>query len=328
MLNNTEHIDVLIALVLSGEANPEQVREVELWRQASEENRVYFEEMKQVFDSVQATDTNDYQVDKAWEKVKLSLNDSQVVKLKSKHFYESTWFRIAAVILVVVGVSWMLFLNQSVNMLAVISSDKVMHDTMPDGSIITLNKHSVIQYADNFGKKNRRVVLKGEAYFNVVHDEKIPFVVETNGVFIKDIGTAFNVSTNNDSSEVTVIVEEGEVYFYRSTGEGIYLKKGESAVYNRGNGSITKFDKLPMNATAYRDGILNFNNTPMSEVASAISKLYGVNVIADEKIANCKLTVRFENESLETVLSIISETLGLEVKHQDTTIVFSGNACN
>ena len=328
MSNNSEHIDVLIALVLSSEANAEQVREVELWKQASEGNRAYFEEMQHVFVSVQSTDTNEYEVDAAWEKVKLNLNDSRVVKLKSKHFYESTWFRIAAVLLVVVGVSWMLFVNQSVNMLALNSSEKVLQDTMPDGSIITLNKHSIIHYSDDFGKKNRRVVLKGEAYFNVVHDEQIPFVVETNGVFIKDIGTAFNVSTNNDSSEVTVIVEEGEVYFYRSTGEGIYLKKGESAIYNRRNGSISKLDKLPMNVTAYRDGILNFNNTPMSDVAIAISKLYGVNVIADEKIANCKLTVRFENESLETVLSIISETLGLEVKHQDANIVFSGNTCN
>jgi ferric-dicitrate binding protein FerR (iron transport regulator) len=125
-----------------------------------------------------------------------------------------------------------------------------------------------------------------------------------------------------------VLVEEGEVFFYKNDGNGIYLKKGESASFNRATGIITKYIGGANNVTAYRDGILNFNDTPMSEVAIAISKLYGVNVIAEENISKCKLTVRFENESLETVLSIISETLGIETKHQDSSIVFFGSACN
>lgn len=314
--------------MLTGEATPEQVRELEIWKQSSEENHVYFAEMEKVFISIELTDANDYEVANAWEKVKSTLEEDKTVKRGTMHLYQASWFRVAAMLFVIVGVSWLLFMNQAVNVIAVSSNGKVVYDTMPDGSIITLNKNSSVQYDDDYGKKNRKVILKGEAFFNVKHDEEIPFVVEANGVFIKDIGTAFNVISNNDSNEVMVLVEEGEIYFYRSDENGIYLKKGESAIYNRRKGTIAKFDITPLNFTAYRDGILNFNSTPMSEVVVAISKLYGVNVIAKENIDHCKLTVRFENESLETVLSIISETLGLEVKHKDNTIVFSGNTCN
>mgnify|MGYP003746561323 FL=1 len=328
MLNYSEHIDVLIALVLSGEANAEQIREVELWKHTSQENQRYFEEMQQIFLSVQATDKNEYHVDNAWEKVKSSLNDNNIVKLNTERFYNTTWFRIAAMLFIVAGFSWMLFFNQSSELIALTSNKNVVHDTLSDGSVITLNKHSKLQYASNFGQKSRVVKLNGEAYFQVKHNQEIPFVVETNGVFIKDIGTAFNVISRDDSSNVMVLVEEGEVFFYKNDGNGIYLKKGESASFNRSSGIITKYIGGANNVTAYRDGILNFNNTPMSEVAIAISKLYGENVIAEENIAKCKLTVRFENESLETVLSIISETLGIETKHQDSSIVFFGSACN
>lgn len=328
MLNYSEHIDVLIALVLSGEANAEQIREVELWKHTSPENQRYFEEMQQIFLSVHATDKNEYHVDRAWEKVKSNLNDNNIVKLNTERFYNATWFRIAAMLFIVAGISWMLFFNQSSEMIALTANKNVVQDTLSDGSVITLNKHSKLQYASNFGQKSRVVKLNGEAYFQVKHNEEIPFVVETNGVFIKDIGTAFNIISKDDSSNVMVLVEEGEVFFYKDDGNGIYLEKGESASFNRSTGIIAKYNGGANNVTAYRDGVLNFNNTPMSEVVIAVSKLYGVNVIADEKIANCKLTVRFENESLETVLSIISETLGIETKHQDSSIVFFGNACN
>ena len=261
-------------------------------------------------------------------KVKSSLNDNNIVKLNTERFYNTTWFRIAAMLFIVAGISWMLFFNQSSEMIALTANKNVVQDTLSDGSVITLNKHSKLQYASNFGQKSRVVKLNGEAYFQVKHNQEIPFVVETNGVFIKDIGTAFNVISRDDSSNVMVLVEEGEVFFYKDDGNGIYLEKGESASFNRSTGIIAKYKGGANNVTAYRDGVLNFNNTPMSEVVIAVSKLYGVNVIADEKIANCKLTVRFENESLETVLSIISETLGIETKHQDSSIVFFGNACN
>jgi ferric-dicitrate binding protein FerR (iron transport regulator) len=100
-------------------------------------------------------------------------------------------------------------------------------DTLSDGSIITLNKNTVLSYPTAFKGKTRTVKLKGEAFFAVAHDTTKPFIVEVDGVSIKVVGTAFNVK-NYDSS-ILVIVESGIVQVSNSK-QSVLLHKGEQVL--------------------------------------------------------------------------------------------------
>lgn len=325
-----EHIDELIARSLAGEADAQQLAQLDQWKQAEPTHQKYYEQCALIFKSHAEADTSDFNVDTAWEKLHQKIKDENVRELHVPAVKTefSLVLRIAAVLLLVAGISWWLSSNYGTKeQINISAGNNVLHDTLPDGSTLSLNRKSTLAYTADYGKKNRKIKLQGEAYFTVKHLEKLPFIVEANGIFIEDIGTAFNVKASGDSSFVEVMVEEGEVHFYTEGSEGIRLTKGQGAVYKKSTGQITRFDIHQPGMTAYRNGRLDFNNTKLSDVASAVGRLYGITVIADKELEDCLLTVTFENEELETVLSVICETLGLTYERSDTRILLKGSGC-
>ena len=98
-------------------------------------------------------------------------------------------------------------------------------DTLPDGSVVTINKGSSIAYASEFKGKSRALQLKGEAFFNVAPNKKKPFIISVNDVQITVVGTSFNVKDINGNTEV--VVESGIVHVVKG-GSSIDLKANES----------------------------------------------------------------------------------------------------
>lgn len=327
-----EHIDELIAIFLAGEASNEQKVELENWKNSSAENAMYFRQMEVVFnESILEETASKFNVDNAWSKVQNQIKEeTKIIEFttKSKGPDYKLFIRSAAVLLIIAGISWWISLKYGIEkMVAINANESVLVDTLPDGSSIVLNKNSTLQLAANFGKSNRKIILNGEAYFNVQHKEYLPFLIDANGIIIEDIGTAFNVKAPDDSSYVEVIVEEGEVHFYREGTEGVNLKKGQGAIYKASTKSISIFEVSNPNITAYRTGLLDFNSTKLFDVGVSIERLYGVKVKMDSSIENCIVTVKFDNENLETVLNVISETMGLQIIRSQNTITFSGKGC-
>ena len=325
-----EHIDELIALCLAGEATETQVAELDQWRAADPLHEQYFTQCAAVFGVQAENDTAAYDIDAAWTKVKAEISEAKVLEMKPQPVTTDwkTAFRIAAILAVIAGITWWLnVLNEYSEPVKITASANIVRDTLPDGSSVTLNRYASLTTKSSFGKNNRTLELKGEAYFNVRHDDELPFIIEANGVFIKDIGTAFNVDASGDSSYVEVIVEEGEVYFYLEGQEGLHLTKGQGAIYHSQTHTITRLENINSTRTAYTTGILRFNNTKLNDAALAISGLYGVLIDVDPAIANCNITVTFNKEDLETVLNVICETLGIQYERIDNHIQLKGSVC-
>lgn len=327
-----EHIDELIAVFLAGEASNKQKVELENWKNSSAENAMYFRKMEVVFNESNFEElSNNYDVDNAWSKVQDQIQqETKIVEFipKFKGPDYKLFIRSAAVLLIIAGISWWISLKYGTEkMVAINANESVLIDTLSDGSNVVLNKNSSLQLASNFGKSNRKIRLKGEAYFKVQHKEDLPFLIDANGIIIEDIGTAFNVKAPDDSSYVEVIVEEGEVHFYREGTAGVHLKKGQGAIYKAATKSISIFEVSNPNITAYRTGLLDFNSTKLFDVGVSIERLYGVKVQMDSSIESCVVTVKFDNENLETVLNVISETMGLQIVRSQNMIAFKGKGC-
>lgn len=325
-----EHIDELIALSLAGEATVSQLQTLEQWKQEDPLNALYADQCATIFNTPLPNDQIAVDTDKAWKKVQLRIKSNNVIQLpESKVTTQWKQFlRIAAILLFIAGIGWWINYNyRPAELLTIHSSSTVLHDTLSDGSIITLNRNSSLTYTEDFGKKERRIKLHGEAFFNVKHDDKIPFIVEANGVFIKDIGTAFNVNAPNDSSLVKVFVEEGVIHFFVEGTEGLLLKRGEAAEYNATTKTIKRIEEMQQGEGAYRNGMLRFNNARLTEVAVAIGKLYGIPVLVESGLEDCLITVTFNNETLDTVLNIICETMNLHYDKNENTIYLRGTGC-
>ncbi|CAN5564668.1 FecR domain-containing protein [soil metagenome] len=327
-----EHIDTVIAAFLSGEANDSEIRELEFWRAASADNQRYFDQLKKIY-----TSSNEikevFNTDVAWKNVHskmIIVADTPVRQLvpekKVSDFYK--WIQIAAILLVTFSIGWWFYEDNLIKTpIGILAQNTSVQDTLPDGSAFYLRAHSLLSYTKGYGKKERRLKLKGEAYFRVEHQSEVPFIIEAGGVMIKDIGTAFTVNAPPDSNYVEVIVEEGQVFFYRSNGEGINLFKGDHARYSSSTNTLTKMEAVSVNRTAYRTRMLSFENSSLSEVAKMLEEVYQVKVELSPNIRKCSLTADFKNENLETVLDVIGVTLNLNISIEGSLIKMNGQSC-
>ena len=340
MKNLRNDIDELIGKYLAGEASREEKDVVDEWRGENESNQQYFNQLQTIFARA-ATVKSDLQFneDAAWNKVRARLKQTngKVVTLTPEppagsHVWGLLW-KVAASILLVAVVGFFAYqYTQSpddvVVPLQVVAEKAIVKDTLPDGSEVVLNKKSQLTYAYDNKRKEHRVKLKGEAYFSMAtHDHKKDFVIDIDGgVFIRDIGTSFNVKAYPNSNTVEVVVEEGEVIFYTQTDSGLTLRANGKGVYDR----VTKtfsVDQPEANVTAYKTRYFVFSGTPLAEVARQLNAVYDRKLIISEAIQGCQLTVDFDNDSLDNIVDVISQTLQLKAHDTAQGILLEGNTC-
>lgn len=326
-------IESLIASYLSGEASREEMALVENWKNESDSNRRYFEQLKLIFE--QATDTTGsegFDVDRAWEKFRTRISDphnGNTIPLKSRFPDYRLFMRIAAGIVVFLGVGFLaynFFRNDAVGHLEVLAGKTTASDTLPEGSEVFLNRQTRIEYRFNERKDAHTAKLVGEAYFNINHNEDKTFIVQAEETFIKDIGTAFNVKAYPEAATIEVVVEEGEVMFYTEGNPGIYLKANGKGIYDKKTRTFVVAEPEP-NVTAYKTKFFSFSNHSLETVVKTLNDVYPEKIEIGENLRECHLTVSFNDESIGEIANIIAETLGLTVSESGNIITLKGPGC-
>lgn len=324
-----DHIDDLIGKYLAGEATAPERAELEQWIEANERNRVYFKQLRLVFERASTVkSTHEFDVDAAWNKVSAKMQRGG--RSASFPMYWNV-LKVAAILLVAAGVGFLAYqwVNQPIQTLAIVADKEIVRDSLPDGSLAVLNKKSSLKYTYNPGSNKRTVVLEGEAFFEVKHDKEKPFIIEASDVIIEDIGTTFNVKALPESSSVEVYVESGEVAFYTLEDAGLNLVAGETGIYNRQTKSFARSITVDTNRLAYKTGIFTFHNTDLGTIINDLNSVYDVKVrLANPALTNCKLNVTFRNERIEDILEIIAETLGLNLSQEGGEYVLEGISCS
>jgi transmembrane sensor len=326
-----EHIDDLLAKMLTGEASAQEAKEAEFWIHASDENRRYFIQLESLYRQSAAIPDEDYNVDAAWLQVKNKLTiDAPVIDINRKSAGKS-WLRIAAAVIMLIAVgSVVLLMNRNESPeFAQVSHQSVIHDSLPDGSKFVLNTSSEISYAFDQEASKRIARLKGEAFFEVVHDEKKEFVVDVDDVFIRDIGTAFSVTALPGSDSVVVFVREGMVSFYTNENAGMELQAGEEACYIRSKKEfIKKKNEDELSEPSWADHEFNFRNATLRRVIKKINKVYGDKLQLDnDTLGSCRISVNFRHDDPGFIAEIIAETMGWNVVVKGEQFVLSGEAC-
>lgn len=181
---------------------------------------------------------------------------------------------------------------------------------MCDGTTVNLNYGSKIKYPRIFTGDTRDVKLDGEAYFNVAHDASMPLVVETSGVNIKVLGTKFNVQAYADEPFVATTLVEGKVALNNINGDQplLTLKPGDRAVMDKKSGHIDSFKCNVDNYISWMNGVLLFDNKPISEIVTTLSRIYNVDIEVDEALLGFTYTLTFVNDPLLSILEIMSTT--------------------
>jgi transmembrane sensor len=231
-----------------------------------------------------------------------------------------TWLNAVAAVLVVIGCAWFYAATRTVKDLQSKTEQLVRIDTLSDGSVITLNKHSILEYPSKFKGKLREVVLtKGEAFFNVRHDAEKPFLIRSGNTTIGVLGTTFNVKQVND--DVEVIVESGKVQVSRG-GRKIFLERGEKVLVSENTKELKKEVTPDHLYNYYRTKEFVANDTPLWRMVQVLNEAYGSEiVIRNQAVRDLPLNATFKDESLDDILQVISRTFKIKVERNQHQII-------
>lgn len=337
---NSEQNYKMLAKYFAGESSSDEIKKVNDWINDNPGNQLFYEDVKAVWENNLPVNNN-YNVNDAWEKVKLtsfslSSKDEKYLQKKSMlSFQVFNYLKIAAGIVIMLGFTYLYF-NQNYKVepfsnsvyIKQIISDKgeIRKIKLDDGTTVTLNSESVLKVPEDFSQNERSVSLTGEAYFEVAHDSKKPFVVSTQNATIKVIGTKFNVTAWKENDEVTVAVSEGKVSLgTEDNNSAVFINPGEMSTASKDNppAAPIKVD-VEKYYLSWLNDELNFYNASFKNIIYRLEKKYGINIsVKDTSILTKQLTANFKDESLEEILYTISFALDLKFSEEKNSILFS-----
>ncbi len=332
MANETQHTDFddLIAKYLAGETDSGETVKLEQWVAVSDDNRHRYFEMKNAWQN--ATQKPAVNVEQEWKKIKkklfsagktISMNQSAGKKSKLRFIT-----RIAAAVVILVAFGYAAFYLFDGNTVTTVAANNVVNITLNDGSHVALNRDSEITYSKSFNNDQRVVSLKGEAFFEVTKDKSRPFVIETDQLKIEVLGTSFFVNVRQTNVADEVVVSSGRVMVAAIESKPVVLAAGQKAVFHKKAGLLSRSENVAQNYLSWKTGKLIFEDVPLVQVVLELSRAYHTEVeLGNKALRVCKLNAVFEGQSLEDVIIIICETLGLDYQKTGDKYIITGNAC-
>ncbi|NOT94314.1 FecR family protein [Ferruginibacter sp.] len=324
MENKFEHIDDgLLIKYLLREANEEEAEQISQRIADDDVYRRYFEQFKILWESSHnLTAISQKDEHEAWQRFRNRVT-SQEQKAQQPRINIFKQIRVAAsvIVLLVLGIiSFILFAKSDAP--KIISFQSLQHavsKTLPDASVVTLNKNSSISYPEKFTGNKRAVTLQGEAFFSITPDKENPFIIAINNIQVKVVGTSFNINGTGKSTEI--VVETGIVLVTKG-GRSIELKAGEKITIPAQSDQFTKQAVTDKLYNYYRTKTFVCNNTPLWKLVATLNQAYDTNItISNKNIYNLPITTTFNEEPLESILHIISETLNITVTPKDNQII-------
>ena len=269
---------------------------------------------------------------------------------------------IAASIFVILGICTVLFFNKPLKNTAVKSQsenifspaqqliNEINNSESPklvvlrDGSKITLQKGSRVTYPLSFDKNIRVVHLEGEAFFDVKRDVKKPFLVYSQDLVTKVLGTSFNVRAYKSDKNVQVFVKTGKVSVISKSNfdkerekpdfqtDGLILTPNQKATYSREREILSRSlvsDPIPL-IISKADFKLVFNNTPIKKVFEEMEIYYGIKIVYDEQLVNnCTLKADLSDDiSFYDKINIICKSMNGSYEVIDGQMVINSKGCD
>jgi transmembrane sensor len=355
MENRLTYYTDLIIKHLAGETSAEEVLDLSGWINSDPKNRAHFEELVKTWGIIQKSDIEkNINIDKEWGAFQAKINDGESMEnhkaskpgarvsapsstfrpLFYDNFFHTSYrrtIRLAALFLLLAIPAFLLFRYFSKpEMKEVFAEGRITENNLPDGSAVTLNRGSTLEYPEKFKGKSRNVVLNGEAFFQVSHDKQKPFTISSGNVMVEVLGTTFYVNTHAGENRIDVVLTTGSVavYYKNDPQRKVILEPGEKAEVSIQGKEITKSQNEDPNYLAWKTGTLIFNGDPLSKIVPVLNKVYHSDIrLTGPGAGDCLFSATFHEQSLESVLNVLKATLDLQIKRTGATIEISGNGC-
>ncbi len=331
----------LMGRYLSGETNATETEKVEQWAAASGQNQKELEQHRILLNKTdEFFGIKNFDTDKAWNNVHHKIASAEQPgrftifrKKTSAAVYKYAAILLVAVLLASTGYYLVKTqLNPIYAEVIVNENQSAKEVILPDGSTVTLNSNSSLEYPKKFNDQMREVTVTGEAFFDVTPDPERPFIITAGDARVKVLGTSFNVNAYPEAESVEVTVESGIVQVVCCEGENsneaveIMLNAGEKGTLHNGSKKLEKTRNTDPNYIAWKTHNLTFEKTRLSEVIKYLNKVYHIDVHLESKeLENLMLTAQFEEKSSDFILDVIRLTFDLDLKQENGVYLLSGS---
>jgi transmembrane sensor len=295
------------------------------------------EEIRQLMDWYRAAGVGDVSWPIADAKEKDQIHDRMLARLKEGTLEEKarvvrfSWIKAAAILVIIAGLSIVYFSRNSSTSYITITNPlgKVQMIRLPDSSRVWLNASTTLQYNKSF-KENRKIKLDGEAFFQVTHDPSHPFEVTAGSVTTSVLGTAFDIKAYPSETSTTVSVLNGRVQVAHGSKKLHILSASDKLVFDRQHLTAEFFSNSLAVQPGWTNGLLEFKGETFGQIAGTLERWYGVHLIfTDPALRDCRYYMSFDDkDTLEKLLSTISQLNGMQYSIDRNIITISGKRCN
>lgn len=217
------------------------------------------------------------------------------------------------------------FASQTIEAPAQLVSNRFI--MLPDSSTVLLRPGSSLSY--NFNEKLRRVSFSGEAYFDIKHLSKRPFVIHTRNIVTTVLGTAFNIKAY-DGQNVEVSVTRGKVSVLdENTKKLATLTPNQQLLYSNSEKNTVKKPIEASSVTEWIRSDMKFEDLLLEDLATKLEDRYNVKInIHNPALKKCSISGGFTGtEPLDQVLQVVCNTMGLNYKIDKNTVTIDGKEC-
>jgi hypothetical protein len=213
-----------------------------------------------------------------------------------------------------------------------VPNGKQFNIVLSDGTKVYLNSGSSIKYPIGFLRgQERQVFLTGEAFFEVAHDQKHPFIVNAQDLDVRVHGTKFNVSNYPEDRDTEVVLVDGSVSLRESNSsievkEEVFLKPGFMGVYNKADNIIFQEEVNTAIYTSWLNGNLVFRNISFENIIQKLERHYNVVIINNNKklaSENFNATIETGHETIEQVFNYFNKVYQIEYKIIENKIIIN-----
>ncbi|SEW51494.1 FecR family protein [Chitinophaga arvensicola] len=249
---------------------------------------------------------------------------------------KNNWKRLAqaAAVLLLIAAGWAGISKwQQVKPIVITADGSIKKMILPDSSIVWLKGNSSLSYQQDFGKKTRQVVLKGEGLFEIKKDAAHPFIVESGQYTTRVLGTSFNIKEQTGNNTFSLLVLTGKVQVEKKSSKDnvqpLLITPDYQFTGNSRESSVSKASSADReqstNGTEYD---MNFNRTAFPDIVQRIEQKFDIKINANyQQFENCRITADITDQSLSNSLKLITMAISATYSISDGTIVITGNGC-
>lgn len=199
---------------------------------------------------------------------------------------------------------------------------------LPDGSSVILNNHSSISYP-KFFTKERDVILKGEGYFDIKHNNTVPFTVNTGNLRTTVLGTAFNIKAYNNDKNIEVTVTRGKVGVVDSNKQVTIVMPNQQVIFNKYYKKSNLEQVVAKSIIQWQESDIFFDDISMEQAIQELSKRFNKPIsFTNEQAKKCRFTATFlKGESLDEILKVICSFNNVQYQNTAGGITIKGEGC-